>query len=233
MSRSASHTRKLNLPVIRLLVAKDWQLFQKQLAAYVAAGIGALCFLGMANDWSFYIGSLLLIIVMVAAACFAISNSLLTERKEHTLPFIMSLPVSPLDFYLSKLIGNLVTFGVPFAVLSLGTLAVVLFTPLPDGLVVFALLMFGHILLAFSVSLGVAMAVESEGWNTFVMIASMVLINPFIMLVGQIPEIADNVKTESIVWSTPAVAILVAQLMLSIITVAVTGWVHCRKPSFY
>lgn len=224
---------ELNVPVIRLLVAKDWQLFQKQLAAYVLAAIVALCFLGMASSWSFYVGSLLLLIVMVAAACFAITNSLLVERKEHTLPFIMSLPVSPLDFYLSKIIGNLLTFGVPFLVILLATLAVVIFTPLPDGLVVFALLIFGHILLAYSVSLGIAMAVESEGWNTFAMIASMVLINPFIMLLGQIPVIVDNVKTDAIVWSTPAVAIVTTQLLLSLFAVLATGWIHCRKKSFY
>lgn len=224
---------EMNTPVIRLLVAKDWQLFQKQLAAYVLAAIVALCFLGMASSWSFYVGSLLLLIVMVAVACFAISNSLLVERKEHTLPFIMSLPVSPLDFYLSKIIGNLLTFGVPFAVILLATLAVVLFTPLPDGLVVYTLLIFGHILLAYSVSLGVAMAVESEGWNTFAMIASMVMINPFIMLLAQIPLISENVRTNAIVWSAPAVSILAAQVVLSIAAVVATGWIHCRKKSFY
>ncbi|HRQ64037.1 MAG TPA: hypothetical protein PKZ76_04100 [Xanthomonadaceae bacterium] len=224
---------ELNMPVIRLLVLKDWQLFEKQLAAYVAAGIVALCFLGLATPWSFYLGSLLLIVVMVAAACFAISNSLLAERKEHTLPFIMSLPVSPLDFYLAKLIGNLVTFGVPFAVMALGTLAVIAFTPLPNGLVVFALPLFGHILLAYSVSLGVAMAVESEGWNTFAMIASMLLINPLIMLLGQIPAIGETAKTGTIVWSVPLLSILAAQVLLSIAAIVATGWIHCRKKSFY
>lgn len=223
----------INLPLIRLLVLKDWQLFEKQLAAYVAAGIVALCFLGMASAWTFYVGSLLLLIVMVAAACFSISNSLLIERKEHTLPFIMSLPVSPLDFYLSKLLGNLVTFAVPYVVLSLGALGVILYTPLPDGLVVFAVLVFGHVLLAYSVSLAVAMTVESEGWNTFVMIASMVLINPLIMGIGQIPAIAEPIKTEAIVWSTPALAILAAQLVLSSAIVALSGWMHCRKQAFY
>jgi len=223
----------LNLPVIRLLVAKDWQLFEKQLAAYVAAGIVGLCFLGMASSWSFYVGSLILLIVMIAAACFAISSSLLVERKEHTLPFVMSLPVSPLDFYLAKLVGNLAMFGVPFAILALGSLAVILFTPLPDGLVVFALLMFGHILLAYSVALGVAMAVESEGWNTFAMIASMVLINPFMMLLSQIPAINDHIRTDDIVWSAPALSILAAQVLLGCTAIVVTGWVHCRKKSFY
>lgn len=224
---------ELNIPLIRLLVVKDWQLFQKQLAAYVLAAIVSLCFLGMVGSWSFYVGSLLLLIVMISIACFAISNSLLVERRDHTLSFIMSLPVSPLDFYLSKLLGNLVTFGVPFVAISLATLMVILFTPLPDGLVVFALLMFGHVLFAYSVSLGVAMAVESEGWNTFAMIASMVMINPFIMLIGQIPVITDNVKTDTIVWSTPAVSILAAQTLLSIVVVIATGWIHCRKKSFY
>lgn len=224
---------ELNLPVIKLLVAKDWRLFQKQLAAYVAGGIFALCLLGMAKAWSFYLGSLLLIVVLVAAACFSISTSLLVERKEHTLPFVMSLPVTPLDFYLAKLLGNLVTFLVPFLVMLLGTLAVILLTPLPDGLVVFTSLVFGYVLLAYALSLSVAMAVESEGWNTFAMIGSMVLINPFIMGIGQIHAISDHVQGSRAIWSLPAVAILLGQVLLSVAVLVGTGWAHCRKRSFY
>jgi ABC-2 type transport system permease protein len=224
---------ELNLPVIRVLIAKDWLLFQKQLAAYVTGGIFALCLIGMAKGWSFYLGSLLLIIVLVAAACFSISTSLLAERKEHTLAFVMSLPVTPLDFYLAKLLGNLVTFFVPFLIMLIGTIAVIAFTPLPNGLIVFSSLVFGFVALAYAVSLSVAMAVESEGWNTFAMIGSNSLINPFIMLLGQIPEISDFVKTESIVWSLPAVSILLAQVFASVAVLVATGWVHCKKKAFY
>jgi ABC-type transport system involved in multi-copper enzyme maturation permease subunit len=224
---------QLNLPVIKLLVGKDWLLFQKQLAAYVTAGIFALCLLGMAKPWSFYLGSLLLIVVLVAAACFSISTSLLAERKEHTLAFVMSLPVTPLDFYLAKLLGNLVTFFVPFLIMFIGTIAVIAYTPLPDGLIVFSTLIFGYIALAYAVSLSVAMAVESEGWNTFAMIGSMVLINPFIMGLGQISAISLHVNSEQIVWSLPAVSILLGQIVVSVAVLVGTGWVHCRKPSFY
>jgi len=224
---------EFNLRVIRLLIAKDWVLFQKQLAAYVTAGLFALCLLGMAKGWSFYLGSLLLLVVLVAAACFSISTSLLVERKEHTLAFVMSLPLTPLDFYLAKLLGNLVTFFVPFLIMSVGTIAVIAFTPLPNGLIVFSVLIFGFVALAYSISLSVAMAVESEGWNTFAMIGSMVLINPFIMLLGQIPEISKYVNTESIVWSPPALSILLAQITLAVAVLVATGWVHCRKTAFY
>lgn len=223
----------LNTPVIRLLVAKDWQLFQKQLAFYVLAGIVALCFLGLAKPWAFYVGSLMLLIVMVSAACFSISTSLVVERKEQTLAFVMSLPVSPLDFTVSKLAGNVLTFAVPFVVLLGGTLAVVLFTPLPDGLFVYALLIFAYLLFAYAVSLAVAMSVESEGWATFAMIGSMVLINPYLMALTQVPEISERVSVDALVWTIPAVAILASLVVLSLAVIGLTGWFHARKPAFY
>lgn len=223
----------LNLPVIRLLVAKDWQLFRKQLAIYVLAGIVALCFLGMARPWAFYVGSLMLIIVLVSAACFSISTSLVVERKEQTLAFVMSLPVSPADFTVAKLAGNLLTFLVPFGVLLAGTLGLVLFTPLPDGLFVYALLIFAWLLFAFAVSWAVAMSVESEGWATFGMIGSMVLINPYIMALAQIPAISDRVREDAVVWTAPAVAILAGLAVLALAIIAATTWHHARKPAFY
>lgn len=224
---------QLNLPVVKLLIAKDWRLFQKQLAACVLAGIVALCLIGMARSWSFYLGSLLMIIVLVCASCFSISTSLLSERKEHTLAFVMSLPVTPLDYYLAKLAGNLVTFLVPFLVMLAGTMLVIFTTPVPDGVAVLSLLIFGHVLIAYALSLSVAMAVESEGWNIFAMIGSMVLINPFIMLMGQLPAIRDHVNTDTIVFGPVVAAILLVQAVFSVAILVGTGWVHGRKKAFY
>lgn len=223
----------LNLPLIRLLVVKDWQLFQKQLAAVVLAGFVAMALLGLATPWSFYLGSLLLIVVLVAAACFSISTSLLVERKEQTLAFVMSLPVSPLDLALSKLAGNLITFGAPFLILLLGTLVVILTTPLPDGLLAMTVLLFGYVLTAYCVSLAVSMQVESEGWNLFAMIGSMVLINPFIMLLGQIDSVREPAKQAAIVFSSDALALLGVQLVLSLSALGWIVWRHKDRAAFY
>ena len=226
-------TRELNWPVIRLLMIKDWQLFQKQLAAHLLGGIVALAFLGMAKPWAFYIGSLLLIILLVAIACFAISTSLLAERREQTLAFVMSLPVSPLDFTVAKLAGNLLTFSVPFVVMALFTAIIVFGTPLPDGLVVLAALIFGHVLAAYCIALMVAMQVESEGWNMFVMIGSMVLINPFIMAIGQMESVQTVVRGNAVVWHAPVLGILAAQVLVGIVCLAIATWSNGRKPAFY
>ena len=224
---------QLNLPVIKLLIAKDWRLFQKQLAVCVLGGILALLLIGMATTWSFYLGSLLMIIVLICAALFSISTSLLVERKEQTLAFVMSLPVTPLDYYLAKLAGNLVTFFVPFLVLLAGTLFVIFYTPVPDGLVALSLLVFGHVLVAYAVALSVAMAVESEGWNLFAMIGSMVLINPFIMGVGQLSVIKEFTDTDTVVFGPAILSILTAQVIVTVAILVATGWVHGRKKAFY
>jgi ABC-2 type transport system permease protein len=223
----------LNTSVIRLLVLKDWQLFQKQLAFYVLAGIVALCFLGLAKPWAFYVGSLMLLIVMVSSACFSISTSLVVERKEQTLAFVMSLPVSPREFTLSKLIGNLLTFGVPFVVLLGGALALVMFSPLPDGLFVYTLLIFAWLLFAYAVSLAVAMSVESEGWATFAMIGSMVMINPYIMGLSQLEAVQTYTTKNAVVWTTPTVGIMTTLALLAVAVIGVTTWHHARKPAFY
>ncbi len=225
--------REFNWPIIRLLMLKDWQLFQKQLAVYALSGIIALAFLGLARPWAFYIGSLLLITLLVAMACFAISTSLLVERKEHTLAFVMSLPVSPLDFTIAKLAGNLLTFAVPFTVMAVFTLIVIFSTALPDGLVVLAAPLYGHILLAYAASLAIAMKVESEGWNIFAMIGSMLLINPLIMILGQMDSIRSVVESDVIVWGRPILAILIAQVVLSLSCLAFAAWWNGRKPAFY
>lgn len=223
----------LNTTAIRALVVKDWQLFEKPLAAHVAAGILALALIAHAQKWSFYFGSLLLIIVMVAAYCFSVATSLVTERKEKTLAFVMSLPVSPLEFHLAKLIGNLVTFGLPYLLLAGGAVAVTLWTPVPDGLVTLVLLLAGHMLLAFCVSLAVAMQVQSEGWNIFAMVGSSVLINPLMAGVSQIPDIQRHWASEQIVWSGALLAILAAQFGLSLALLGYTSWKHLRKQAFY
>lgn len=224
---------ELNLPLIRLLVVKDWQLFQKQLAAVVLTGFVAMALLGLATPWAFYLGSLLLIVVLVGAACFSISTSLLVERKEQTLAFVMSLPVSPLDLAISKLAGNLITFGVPFLVLLLGTMLVILTTPLPNGLLAMTVLLFGYVLTAYCVALAVTMQVESEGWNLFAMIGSMVLINPFIMLLGQIDSIREPARQAAIVFSSDALALLGVQLVLSLTALGWIVWRNRHRAAFY
>jgi ABC-2 type transport system permease protein len=218
--------------IIKLLIIKDWQIYQKQLAAYVVGLLVGLTLVGVGKPWSFYIGSLLLVVLLVCAGGFAIQSSLLNERKEQTLPFVMSMPITPMGFYWSKLLANVAIYLVPFTLVVGGTVFLVLFTPLPDGLLVWSLLIFGFLAMVFVVSLCTALVVESEGWNIFVQIGLSTMTSPFIIGIGQIEAVGTHIKTDNIVWSLPAVGILLAQMAVVALAICITSWAQRRKTSF-
>lgn len=218
--------------MVRKLVVKDWQVYQKQLAGYVAGMLLALGLIGMGRPWSFAAGALLLLVLLVVVGSYAIATSLMTERKEQTAPFIMSLPITPMDFYWGKLLGNLVIYLVPFLVVAGGMVALVLTTPLPDGMVVWSVLIAMFLLANFCISLCVAIAVESDGWNTFMMIAMMTLVGPYIYLVTRLGGITEHLGTEQIVWSAPALCLLAGNLAAIAVAIGVSSWFHARKTSF-
>ena len=220
------------IDMIKLLVIKDWQIYQKQLAAYVAGMLLALSLVGMGKPWSFATGSLLLLVLLICIGSFAIQTSLIVERKEQTVPFIMSLPVAPMDFYWGKLLANLAIYLVPFTLVAGGSAALVLTTPLPDGLLVYFLLIWCFLLMCFCVTLCIAIAVTSEAWIMFTMMALMTLVGPYIYGIGRIPAIGANLNTNNIVWSAPAVGLLAGELAVIAIALGVTSWIHSRKTSF-
>lgn len=221
-----------SIDMIKLLVIKDWQIYQKQLAAFVAGLLLAMSLIGMGNPWSFAVGSLLLLVLLTVIGQIIIQTSLVIERKEQTVPFIMSLPVTPMDFYWGKLLANLAIYLVPFTLVAGGSAALILTTPLPNGLLVPFLLVFCLLLMCFCVMLSVAIAVESEAWITFTMVALMTLIGPYIYGIMRIAEIRTNLNTDNIVWSAPAVGLLAGELIAIAIVLGVTSWIHSRKKSF-
>ena len=222
----------VDVRMVRHLIIKDWQLYQRQLAAYILGLLLALTLIGTGRHWPFYIGALLLMALLICAGGFAIQSSLINERKEQTLPFIMSLPVTPMDLYWGKLLGNTLLFLVPFALVVSGTTLLVLYTPLPDGLLVWSLLIFALLAMNFFLSLCVAIVVESEGWITFTMIALSTLISPYMMGIGSIETIGPTVKGDAVIWSAPALGILGAEGLVIVIALVATSWVQSRKTTF-
>lgn len=230
---SATHGTLFNEShMIKQLVLKDWQLYQKQFAAYVVGLLIGLTLIGAARTWAFYAGGLILLVLLICVGGFAIGTSLLNERKEHTLPFMMSLPVTPDAFFWSKVLANATIYLVPFTIVVAGTTFLVLFTPLPDGILVWSMLIYGLLAMNFFISLGAALVIESEGWNIFVQIATSTLISPFMILLGQVDAIGKRIPTNEIVWSTPALLILAVQLVVMVLSIVVARAVFRRKDTF-
>jgi len=214
------------------LIVKDWQVYQKQLAGYVAGLLLALGLVGTGSPLLSAAGGLLLLVLLIVVGMFAIASSIMSERKEQTQPFVMSLPVTPMDVFWGKLLANLAIYLVPFLLVTGGMLAMILLTPSPDGAVPWMLLIALFVLGNFVVTLCVAIAVDSEGWNTFAMLALMTLIGPFIYWITWMDGIREHLKGDVIVWSPQVLGLIGGELAVMAIAILVAGWVHARKTSF-
>ena len=225
-------TAPLHYDMIRLLIVKDWQVYQKQLAGYLAGLILALSLIGSGKPWLFNAGGLLLIVLLVSTGFFAIGHIVLNERKEQTLPFVMSLPVTPVDFYLAKLLAGLLIYLVPLLLVTSTTAFLVLGTSLPDGLLVYALLIYFFMLASYCVALSAALSIESEGWNIFIQMGLMTMLSPFMIWAGRIESVVANLRTDHIVWSPDVLFVLGAEILIVILVLTAACWSHARKASF-
>ena len=214
------------------LIVTDWQVYQKQLAGYVAGLLLALGLVGMGSPLLSAAGGLLLLVLLIVVGTFAVGSLVMAERKEQTQPFVMSLPVTPMDVFWGKLLANLTIYLVPFLLVTGGMLALILLTPSPDGTVPWVMLIALFVLANFIVSLCVAIAVDSEGWNAFAMLALMTLIGPFIYWVTWMDGIREHLKGDIIVWSPQVLGLIGGELAVIAIAILVAGWVHARKASF-
>lgn len=222
-------TTHINPQMVRLLVVKDWQIYQKQLAGYVAGLLFALSLIGTGRPWPFNAGALLLLVLLVSTGFFAIGHIVVNERKEGTLPFVMSLPVSAADVFVAKLLAGLVIYLVPFLVVVATTALLVLATPLPDGLFLYSLLIYLFMLMSYCVALCAAIVVTSEGWNVFIQMALMTMLSPFMIWVGTLDSISTSIRTDTIAWSTPVVAVFAGELLLTLLVLGVTCWRQVRR----
>ena len=219
--------------MVRRLVIKDWQVYRKQLYGYLAGMAVALALVATGAGPAQAAGSLLLLVLLLVVGSYAIQTAIMAERKQQTVPFIMSLPVTPMDVYWGKLLANLVIYLAPFVLVVGGLVGLVLSKPLlPDGLVPWVAVVAGFMLVVFCVSLCLAIAVESEGWNVFGMLVLMTLIGPFIWWVGTFEGIRSYMRGDVVVWSGASVGMLVAEACVIVVAVLVTSWGHARRRSF-
>ena len=218
--------------MIKRLIVKEFHMYQKQFAAYVVGLLIGLTLIGMAKTWAFYAGGMILLVLLICVGGFAIQSSLLNERREHTLTFMMSLPLTPMTFFWSKVLANLVLYLVPFSLVLAGTTFLVLFTPLPDGILIWSFLIYGFLATNFFISLAAALVLESEGWNIFVQIAVSTFVGPFMVFIGTIDVIGKKIQSNDIVMSPEALGIFGAELSLILVSLALARKVYRRKDSF-
>jgi ABC-2 type transport system permease protein len=220
----------MNTQAISILFLKDLYLSRRPLFGYFAAGIACTA-IGVVPQPTFaFIGFVLILTVAIGSGMHLLGELLLSEGNDQTRAFILSLPVSLLDYSVAKIAVVLTTFLIPWS--TMFACSIVLTAALPwghVGAIPMLVVVFLELLAAYTVQLVTAVISESVGWTVCVMVACNVFLNLFLMKLFQAPEIQEMSKSDVLRFSPLTIEIMCIELGLIVAALAMAVAVQTRK----
>lgn len=222
----------MNYAMVKQLILKDWYLQRWPILASLAGVVASLGIIASGGKVAFLLGLILLIMVVISIGAHMAVSTIVTERKEQTLPFVMSLPISYREYTASKIWGNLLIFLVPWLTMLLGSFGLLLLSPGSLGLLPYAAIMSTEMLMSTCLILAVALITESQGWTVAAIMVGNVAVNGIGYLVAHIAGIAKGMWGSTVQWSGAASAVLLAEFATVALLLGVTFFVQAKKKDF-
>ena len=216
----------------RKLIAKELYVYRWLLVGAAAAGFAGLLS-ATSGDVGFNIGFIVWLTALIALGVMLALFGVAQERKERSLLFMLSLPLSPADYVRAKLLGLLACFLLPWAALSAGALALIFFMPgVADGLLPYGVLLCVFLLLNFSAVLCGALHIHSEAAMGGLIILTNMSISLFMMGVGRIREIGQYMVAASPVWNGTFWLLLGVETALTLFILSLPMFIAARRRDF-
>jgi ABC-2 type transport system permease protein len=224
----------MNTFIVTRLILKDWYLNRTLLVAAIVTGLLTLAGIAASkgNSIALILGIIVLATILIGMGA-VIMSSMVNERKQQTLPFVMSLPVSYLEYTTSKLLGSLLIFSVLWLMLLLGMIATILITPwFSNGLIPFVVIMLVEVLMSTCLIAAVSVTTESQGWTIGVAQIGGLALNAVGFSIVRLPDISHTMRSRTIQWSTTSIVLLLAEFGTIALMLGTAFFVQSRKRDF-
>ena len=222
----------MNSTVLRKLVAKELYL-NRWLMAGTAAAAALAAFASTFGTTAFNVGALAWMTAIIACGVMLAIYGVAQERKDQSLQFVLSLPVSIRGYVFAKTAGLLLSYLVPWLVATAAAIALVLASPgVPDGLLPYVVALCGFLLANFSVVLCGAMHARSEAVLIAVVIVTNMAVSIFMFVVGALPGIRDHLSGPVPVWNGTILNVLLAEALVLAIAITLPLVTAARRRDF-
>jgi hypothetical protein len=221
----------MNQSIIARLVLKDlylgrWLIAGSLLAGLVSLGMTTLSRVG------YFVGSVTLLCVLIILNLFVIFQFVISERRDKTQLFVLSLPVSTTQYTTAKVVSSGLAFLGPWLLLTLGCVAVIHVSDIPDGMIPMAVAVLTYVLGYFCVFLAVALVTEASAWATTVIIIGNVSINFLIPWLMGRPSVIASRDGPVAVWSPDILGVIAAEILVGLLALALSSWLSARNRNF-
>ena len=219
--------------VIGHLILKDWRLNRPLISLCIGVGLIALVIAQYAGGVARLLGSVWFFVSLCILGSMLPASAILNERKKQTLAFVMSLPISSVQYAIAKALSTSAMFLVPWLTLLVSALLLIETRhAIPHGIIPILLILAMLPLIAFCLISAAALVGESEGW----LIAVSIVCNSsywFVWyLLARIPSLRANWAGPVAVWNAAAVTVLSAELGSIAFIVGLTFFLQSRKRNF-
>jgi len=223
----------MNFAIVQRLIFKDWYLQRGPILVSLAGSVISVAIIALGGQVGFYLGLIGLITVLVGFGANLAIATTVNERKEQTLPFIMSLPVSNREYTAAKILANLLLFLTLWATITTVSIVLLLISPeYKMGLIPYVAIMATEMLVSTCLIATVALITESQRWTIgFIMVGNLA-INGFGYFVAHIPSIARTMFGPSLQWNATSVGILLAEFATIGLLLILSFVVQSRKRDF-
>lgn len=222
----------MNITMILKLVYKDWLLLRWFMLGYVLLGLVAAGLMVVPSSTVFYAGVVSLITVLIGSSAHVVFGAIVIERKEYQLSFIMGLPIGPLDYALSKLLGGLAIYLTAWLPILIATIAIVMATSLPDGLIPMILICALEILAATTILLSVSILISGEAATIIVMVLLNLFFNLFLSGVAQLPGINPYIEASTAVFNSTVMSVIGIEFLIIAVVLTLTIYIKSRRRCF-
>ena len=217
--------------IVQQLVRKDLVLMKAPLLLYWLGG--ALSVLVVILLGQFMAGMILFVTCLAGAGMHPSMLTVLDERRERVLPFIMSLPITVREYTRAKLIVNVGAYGVVWGSLSAAALVIFLGPEGMDaGKLPFVVICLVGILLGCTIVLAVGLVTGSLGPVVGAIVGANLFTQIFLWWVVDLAGIHDFLGSDIAVWNATALTVLGGQLAAIAALIAGTYVLQARKTDF-
>jgi hypothetical protein len=218
--------------VTRKLIGKELYVNRWLIACGAVAGVASILLAGTGKI-GFNVGALTWITTIVAVGVMLAVYGIQNERKENSLLFVLSLPLSVADYVRAKQIGLGLCYLLPWVASSIAAIAlVVVKQDIPDGLLPYVVLLVTFLLTNFSLVLCGTLHTTSEGMVSAVIIVTNMAVTLFMFMVGGLSEISGHMWGAVPVWNRAFWTVLAVELVTLALAFTLPFFVAARRRDF-
>lgn len=221
--------------VLVRLVAKDLYLHRWLIAGTLAAGVATLALTGRGgagSDGGLDLGFLLYLTTLITFGILVPMLGILKERQDRSRLFVLSLPVSPAGYVISKVAAALAVFLVPWLALTGGVVALTLASDRPDGALPFFVALMGFLFGNFATLTALVATAKSELWAVAGILVTNVSVTPFLIHLGKLPGVAGRTGDAVATWSPEILTLLAIEATWIVAALTLAFWLPTRRRDF-